>query len=204
MVQDLSALRPPRSELDVDLEHAIKRLPPNATVKGMFVTNVVSQAPDGARGREAIYARAGTSTHKYVPFRDYPYADLIRVLGAVAEVKYPDLSLGQGVRELGKGFYEAFAGSMAGRVMFGLLGRDAERIMPLGYRGWQVCLNFGDIQSEKLGDRHVRYHFKHFPGMVETLDVGVVQGALDFCGERSDQVQIADADGRHWMIDIRW
>jgi len=198
----MSELRSPRTDLAIDLDRAIGRLPPGATIKGMFVNHVAEQAAT-LEVPARLYERAGTSSPRYLAFRDYPYSDLLRVVVRVAAVRYPDRPLAAAAREIGKGFYACFADSMAGRVMFGVLGRDARRVMPMGYRGWQVCVGFGDVRCETIGEDAVRYVFRHFPGLVETLDLGVIEGALDYCGERGD-LRVADDDGRHWIVEVRW
>lgn len=194
--------RRPRDEYRFELEEALATVSPEATVKGLFLQSVIDRVPD----RAALFRRAGLPDRRIVPFLDFPYHHYIQVLVAAAETLHPGVPRTVALRRFHLNYYETFAETLPGRVMFGVLGRDAERVMPIGPRGWQVNLkNAGDVRGTSLGPRHVRYVFAHYPALIcECCDIGVVEGALRFFGESEREVRIRTPRIDHTEIDIRW
>lgn len=146
--------------------------------------NVESRAP-----RFDLFAEAGVKRHRILPFLDYPYAELMRLLVAAAEVLYPTLAAGEGLRRLGRSAYEALLRAQIGKVLFAVVGKDFTRVASLGARGWRVSVNFGKVRFESLGKGHAAYHFSGFPAFIDTYQVGVVEGAMNACG----------VDGEVWV-----
>jgi uncharacterized protein (TIGR02265 family) len=193
--------RLPRDDLHFELADVFSVIRPDAAVKGLFLQKVVDRLPD----RAALFARAGVPDRRIVPFLDVPYHDYFRVLVAAGQILHPDLSPAQALRRLHLPHYQLFAETLAGRVIFGVLGNDAAQVMPLGPRGWQVNLkNMGEVTAQTLGSRHVRYVFAGYPALLaEICDVGVVQGALAFLGEQGT-VRIRTPRPDHAELDIAW
>lgn len=190
---------PDPSRLNVDA--VLARVPSTATVKGLFMETLLQDIDSSER--EQLLARAGITFRRYTTFYDYPYSDLLRLERVLAQRAHPELAEGEGIRKLCSAFYEAFAQTMAGRVVFGVLGRNARRIMPLGPKGWKICVGMGRVESEVVGDTHVRYHFHDYPGLIEAADVGVVEGALGFCRVQGT-IAIAEIREGDAVLDIRW
>lgn len=194
--------RAPRFDRSVQLEEQIRLLPPNAACKGLFFNDPIQRlrkvAPD-----HPLLAPSALAGRRYVPFFDYPYADFIRVLGGVAEAVYPTLPLGEGLRRLGRAGYEALLQSQVGRVIFGVFGRSFEDVVKTGARGWAVSLNFGKVEVEVLGPQHVRYQFAGLPALLETYQVGIVEGAMNVC-QVEGEITVHLRDLANGSFDIRW
>ena len=172
--------RPPRFDRPIDLEAHIAKLPPGATAKGMFLRDPIQYAQATRPGADVL-ARAGISRHRILPFFDYPYPELMRVLVAAAETCWPGEPVGEGLRRLGRRAYGALTSAQIGRVIFAAFGNDFSRVAAVGPRGWKVGLNFGHVRYEALGEGHGVFHVREMPAFLETYQVGVVEGAMQFC-----------------------
>jgi uncharacterized protein (TIGR02265 family) len=190
-------MRRPRAHFDLDLERSIALLPPDAAVKGLFFTDVIERVR-AVTGTDALFADAGVTPRRWIPFFDYPYADWMRIAVVAARLLSPKDPPAEGVRELGRHAYDALLATHVGRVLFGVLGRDAGAVLRLGPRGYALFVNFGSITAEELERGRVRYRFRSFPGFIETYQVGIFEGVLRHCnakGEvRIDMQDLANAD----------
>jgi uncharacterized protein (TIGR02265 family) len=198
----MSALHPPRIELPVDLDAHIARLPPNASCKGFFFTDILNRLKRAHPGNDP-YALAGIPEKRYVPFFEYPYADILRLCFNGAKHLYPNLSIGAGLRELGAHAYDTLLKSPAGRVIAGVFGLDIEQVLPNGIKAYALAINFGKVTIEMLGNRTARYEFRDLPGLLETYQVGVIEGAVRHCGCEPD-VRVSMSDIANASMELRW
>src|SRR5690606_37836071 len=140
---------------------------------------------------------------RFIPFADYPWPQFVRLSVAVANA----IGSGHtalGLREIGRALYDEFADSLVGQVTFGVLRHNADRVIGLGAKAWNMAGIPGRVHSESIEDRHYRYHFVDYPAeLVETVSIGVLEGALHSCGEVS-RLSYARADLMRSVIDIRW
>jgi hypothetical protein len=121
---------------------------------------------------------------------------------AVSDVIAPGRAAG--LRKIGRTLYTEFADSLAGRLTFGLLRNNADRVISLGPKAWNMSGVPGEIVGESVGDCHYRYHFNDYPAEItETLAVGVLEGALVECNE-IPRILFGCADPMHAVLDIRW
>ncbi|KIG17953.1 hypothetical protein DB30_02168 [Enhygromyxa salina] len=192
----------PRAHFELDLEDITARIVGVPTIKGMFFNRTLELVAERADERDIICA-AGLDDDRFVPFRDYPWVNFLRLNCAVSDVIY-DGSRSAGLRHIGRTLYATFADSLPGRVTFGVLRHNADRVMRLGAKAWNMSGNPGEVFAESVGDRHYRYHFARSPSEVtETLGVGVLEGALAECNE-VPRVLFGYADPMHTVLDIRW
>jgi uncharacterized protein (TIGR02265 family) len=191
----------PRTKLELDLDAIAARLPGTATTKGMFFSRALSLVP-GQTDDEPILRAAGLEESRFVPFNNYPWIDFLRLCCAVSDVIAPTRAVG--LRKIGRTLYSEFADSLAGRVTFGLLRNNADRVVSLGPKAWNMSGVPGEVVGESIDDCHYRYHFIDYPSEVaETLAVGVLEGALVECGE-TPRILFGQADPMHAVLDIRW
>ncbi|MFO7564926.1 MAG: DUF2378 family protein [Enhygromyxa sp.] len=191
----------PRTRFEIDVEGIIARVPESVTAKGMFFTRCLALAE--GHDEDQLLRAAGIEVPRLVPFVDYPWASFLRLSIVVADA----ICEGQtsvGLREIGRALYEEFADSLPGRMTFGVLRHNADRVIGLGAKAWNMAGIPGRIHSQSVGDQHYRYHFIDYPSDVtETLGIGVLEGALHSCGE-VPRLSFARADAMNAIIDIRW
>jgi uncharacterized protein (TIGR02265 family) len=191
----------PRVDDAIDLDEHLRRLPADATCKGLYFQDPIERARKIA-GIDVALA-AGLAPRRYVAFREYPYADFLRVLLTTAPIVHPKTPLGEGLRRLGRGAYDAFLGSHVGRVILGAFGTHFEAILLHGRRAYEVSVNFGQVTVEPVGTRHVRYHLANMPAFLETFQVGIVEGAMIACKVRGE-VLVKVEDLANAVFDIQW
>jgi len=194
--------RPPRFEQPIDVDAHLQRLPAGASCRGLYFQSAQAQLQRVAPGH-ALLQPGQPGGRRYVAFNLYPYADFIRLLVAVAPVIYPAVPTGEGLRRLGHGGYDALLSNHIGRVIFGVLGRDFERVLLAGPRGYDVSINFGALRVESVGRCHVRYHFERRPILLSSYQVGIVEGGMRACGV-SGEVQVHLESVERGSFDIRW
>jgi uncharacterized protein (TIGR02265 family) len=191
----------PRTKFELDLDAIAARLSGAPTTKGMFFNRALSLLPDPTDD-ESIIRAAGLAESRFVPFNGYPWMDFVRLCCAVADVIAPRRSAG--LRQIGRTLYSEFADSLAGRVTFGLLRNNADRVISLGPKALSMSGIPGEVVAESIADCHYRYHFSGYPAEIaETLTVGVIEGALVECNE-IPRILFGCADPMHAVLDIRW
>lgn len=188
----------PRFDEDLDTRMYLERVPSNAYCKGMFfhdvlraVRNVDPEAADGLGRR------------RYVPFKDYPLREHMELTSKAVRRLYPGVPTREAMRRLGWLAYPAFVHSMVGRIVFGVLGQDLDKIFEVGPKSFEVSLTRGRATSERLGERHWRYDFADIFGFLDTYYVGVIEGPIRHHG-RIPNVRIHLSTPSDGVMDIQW
>jgi serine/threonine-protein kinase len=176
-------LRLPRLAAPVDLEEHIRRVPPGATVKGMFFVDL-QRASEEAGVWPAVLRTAGVAERRYYAFSDYPMVDNLRLTVAAAAHLHPRLPIGDAVRRLGQGALDVVLASQIGRTLFGILGSHVEPFFLRAPKAFKLLVAAGEVTSEKLSERSYRFRARQLPLFLETYQVGVIEGVLRHCGEK--------------------
>lgn len=188
---------PPRFRAPVDLEGHLALLPRTATCRGLFFQDTLKRLE--AKNR----LPAELASRKYQAFGDYPYGDYLRLQLTAAKALFPLDPPGEGLRRLGQGAYDALLDNHIGRVVFGVFGKNFGLIARMAAKGWGVSMNFGNVRVEDRGGHHVQFLFVGMPAFLETLQVGVVEGAMNACGVRG-AVNVKMRGLQNATFDIRW
>jgi uncharacterized protein (TIGR02265 family) len=191
----------PDFSTDVDPRPYLDRVPLNARAKGMFFHDLVKAAERVAtRLSPAIRAKA---EQRYVSFKDYPLRDHMELSAALAGPLYPGVPTREGMRRLGCLAYPAFAESMVGRVVFGVLGHDLDRVLEIAPKGIELSLSRGRAVSRRVGHAHFRFEMHDIFGYLDSYWVGVVQGPIVSAGKKPD-IRIHLETPSDGVMDIRW
>jgi uncharacterized protein (TIGR02265 family) len=199
-----NAYTEPSFDYDVDLPAELSAVPPSSSCKGMFFATVFERARGVGTPIELCTA-AGIEHKRYLPFVDYALTDFCKLTYAAVQVLYRGEKTAQGLRLLSRGYYETFAQTLSGKIIFGVLGRDAQRMMKVGPKAFSVAIPVpgGSVEVEALGATHMRYHFRDYPIMLNHANIGVCEGALAFCGV-TGRIRIAKQDLGNASYDIQW
>ena len=180
----------------------IAALPSGATCLGLYFSDVLDHA-ENMRPGSGLTDLAGVPRRRYLPFLSYPYADILRLIAAAGRALYPKLTPGEGMRRVGHSAYDRLFSTRVGAVVFGALGRDPARVFLAGPRGYRLSLNFGSVTAESAGSCRVIYRYREMPAMLETYQVGVLEGALRHLGVDGsvlvDVLDLANAD-----VEVSW
>src|SRR5262245_2574051 len=133
---DALPLHPLRLDAAVDLDANLRLLPKNATCKGLYVADALAILRKAAPDRDACEL-AGIPARRYIAFVDYPFPDYLKAVLAAAKHAFPHLSQGAGIHAVGRQAYVALVQNQVGKILFGVLGRDFDRIAEIGAKGWQ-------------------------------------------------------------------
>ncbi len=191
----------PRTRFDIDIDEICARVPASVTTKGMFFNRCLALARE--LDEAALLQAAGLDDDRILPFGDYPWNGFVRLAAAVGEPLHGGRTA-IGLRAVGRTLYDEFADSLPGRMTFGVLRYNADRVIGLGAKAWMMSGSPGRVVSESVGDQHYRYRYLGYPAEVtETLAIGVLESALHSCGEVA-QLGFARLDEMNAIVDIRW
>lgn len=186
----------------LDVEGAIHRCPSAATAKGMFFSRAVELGRRAAPSREHEIWK-GVSQKRWLPFLDYPLREQMRVLANVAPLRFPDVPLREGLRRIGQTTYGTFSESMAGRVLFGAVGRKVESILALGPKAITLSVSHAEVVAEQTEERCYRIAYRSVYCFLDSFHVGVVEGAIVACRETPD-VKVALESPVDGVFEVRW
>lgn len=112
-------------------------------------------------GAEAARACDPQRKGSRTDFFSYPVADYLRTCWDAVDRLEPKLGSADAVfEELGRRTVTGFLGSVLGRTIFTLAGRDPRRFVSAGPAGYRAAVSYGERTVEWLGDRHARMIFK--------------------------------------------
>ncbi|MBL8717931.1 MAG: DUF2378 family protein [Myxococcales bacterium] len=160
----------PPWDAPLDVEAALQHTPANATMKGMFLDAMV----EGAKKRGVTL---GGARARYVPFHDYPIREHMALLVESAHAFYPDLSLRQGLRKLGRGAHAALIASVVGRVVWATAS-DVRTAIEAMVKGYTISVPSCRLSVIECTDRQVTLRVEHVYWFLDSHHVGVFEGAM--------------------------
>jgi len=158
----------------VDAEARVAAIRSGVTTKGMYLADLMDRL-DTQRVDEVWPKLQAPPRHrKYQPFLDYPFADALRWLHAVARHEYPSVSLLEGLRRLGRDTVKVFLASRAGQVVRSMnLGpREALLRMPAM---WKVTDPSHTVIATENSPTEVHFEVRGFPGWIDCGLIGTLE-----------------------------
>lgn len=187
---------------DIDLPPLLAAVPSDATCKGMFLADIVEAVRKRTNGREhELLTLVGRE--KYLAFGDYPLREHVLLTAHAAKLLYPHVPSREGARRIGQAVFPAFSESMIGRVIFGVVGKDLDRIFEVAPRAYQRTLSHGRILASFVGPRHWRYRFEGYYSHLDTFQVGVIEGPILAAG-KTPHVRTRIDSPFLGELDIHW
>jgi uncharacterized protein (TIGR02265 family) len=153
-------------------------VPSEHGVRGLFFNSILREAK--AQGVAISNAR------NYIDFKHYPVREWLELLLEAAGRCHDGLPLRGAVRRMGRLAYPAFAASMVGRVMFGVLGNDIARVMKIASKGYDCSLTHARVVIVAADAHSVRARFEHSYAFIDAYQVGVFEGAIAACKRRGE------------------
>lgn len=155
--------------------------PPEATIKGMFVNDLLEHVAKG--GGRAI------TDKRYVAFKDYPMREYLELAPRACEVAYPGVPPREALRRIGRSAYPTLASTMIGKVIFGVLGKDLEAVMKVAARGYAVAQSAGRADVIEVRPGRAMVKLTNIFTYVDAFQVGVFEGAILAC-DREGEVRV--------------
>jgi uncharacterized protein (TIGR02265 family) len=186
---------------DLDVEAFVGRVPKDAACKGMYFADLLTILRRLGSGGDARVA--DLMTKRYVPFRDYPLADHMRMTAVASRLLFPDCCTREAMRRLGWKAFPTFVQSLIGRIVFKTLGPDLDQIFAAGPKSFEVSLTRGRAKATRLGDAHWSYEFREMYGFLDTYYVGVMEGPIRRYGF-TPEMRLGLSDPSTGSMIIRW
>lgn len=139
---------------------------------------------------------------RYVPFQFYPLREHAQILVEASARVFPQYSLRQGLRRLGRGAPTAFVSSTLGRVVL-QTAQGVPAVVNALAKGYELNMMPGRAYVEHPRPRVLDVTLEQVLFFVDSHHVGAFEGALQFAGERG-RVRIHRSDASHIVLRIEW
>lgn len=157
--------------LDGSAVHAA--IPADAFSKGFLLAGIVKGCE--RRGKKLDVGKS------YVAFKDYPTAEYAEICERAARLLWPEESPREGLRRVGHMAYPDLAGTLIGRVVFGVLGKDIRAITRIVDKAYSISGTRGKATVLQLGDDSSVVRLEEAFVYVDCLQIGAFEGALMAC-----------------------
>jgi uncharacterized protein (TIGR02265 family) len=111
-------------------------------------------------------------------FKDYPMRRFMELLLEGACQLASEQSPGRGLRALGKLAFPALSGSVVGKVIFSVAGRDWPSALHLAPKAYKVSTHPGTASVVDLGPNYARVELRNLYNFGDSYHVGVFEGAM--------------------------
>jgi uncharacterized protein (TIGR02265 family) len=186
---------------NVDAEARVAAIPTAVTTKGMYLADLMSRLDE--RHVEEVWPKLQSAPrHRtYQPFLDYPFADALRWLHAVARSQYPNSALLEGLRRLGRDTVKVFLASRAGQVVRSMnLGpREALLRMPAM---WKVTDPSAVVTAAERGPTEVHFEVRGFPGWIDCGLIGTLEQVV-LSRDAEPEIEVALFSPTHGEFTVR-
>jgi len=154
----------------LDETSCIRAIPADATMTGMFLESAVALARE--RGHEIRAPRA-----RYVAFQRYPLKEHCQILVLVARALYPNVTLREGLRKLGRGAPHVLLQSTLGRVVLGSVEGPIATLEAMG-RSYALHMRPANLAIERAGDKAAIIRMSEIHNFLDSHNVGVFEGVM--------------------------
>jgi len=186
---------------NADPEARVAAIRSVVTTKGMYLADLMARL--GERHIEEVWPtlQAAPRHRKYQPFLDYPFADALRWLHAVARAQYPTVPLLEGLRRLGRDTVKVFLTSHAGQVVrsMNLSPRDALLRMPAM---WKVTDPSAVVVATEPGPYTVHFDVRGFPGWLDCGLIGTLEQVV-LSRDAEPEIDVALFGPEHGQFTVR-
>ncbi len=158
----------------LDVDKYVEACPPDVMTRGMFFQDI-------ANALEQRKLPVNT-TKKYAAFGQYPAREFIKIAADAAGKIFPGVPARAGLCHLGRLAYPTFKETMIGKVMYGVLSNDVEKIMKIAPRGYPAALSSANVTIVTIGKDHCHFNLKGMFTFVDSYQLGVVEGVPMSCG----------------------
>jgi uncharacterized protein (TIGR02265 family) len=165
----------PQFEHPLDVDEYLNLVPGSATIKGIFVSSLIDRL-----GPER--AQLAVTRPRYLPFKDYPLIEQVKLVAAIAPLLYPKLSLREAIRRLGHSIYPAFAATLVGKVSFAAVGHDVRTLLTAGAKAYQYSSSVGRAEVVEFREGFCLLNMREMYNFIDCYQVGILEGALATLG----------------------
>lgn len=185
----------PDFQAPLDVAGWDNRVLPDSTVKGWVMAGML----------DAVKAAGKTlpGVGPFTSFKDYPGITINHVAIRAASTLYPGMPQREALRRVGRLAYPTLTTTLAGRVLFGVLGKDIHAVLKLAAKAYDLAGKPGRCTTVELGPNHVVLRLDDVFSYTDCYQVGVLEGALEACG-RTGTVQYREETPRVHLLRAQW
>jgi uncharacterized protein (TIGR02265 family) len=173
-----SAFVAPDWDAPLDAAAYIEASPPGASIKGMFATAVA----EGARTRRITLPSARA---RYLAFQDVPLREYMTLLVEAARAFFPQATLRQSLRKLGRSSRDIFAQSIVGRVVLSTA-EDLPGALVACAKAYAISTPPARAEVREMTQSRAVVTFSDVYHFLDSHHVGVLEGIARGCGVRVD------------------
>ena len=183
----------PDLQSPLDVEARLSQTPTSSTTKGMFLEQLGRAARTSGVPCEA----------RYVPFREYPLQDFMRLLNDCARARFPKLPVREAFRRVGWDAFPTLMNSVAGKVIFSFARADAHGVLRLAPQGYKQSLSHCTVALRVSSPGQVVLEYRDVWNFPECYHVGVVEGACRAFGSEA-RVRVRVLSPCNVDMLVRW
>lgn len=172
----------------LDVDAYVGAVPPGASAKGMFSAAILETAK--SRGLPLPAAR-----ERYLSFEDVPMREYILLLVQAARVFFPDTTLRQGLRKLGRATRDVFERSIVGAV-FMSTGDDLPGAIAAAAKAYAIMTPPSRFEILESTPKRIVVSLTSVYNFLDCHHVGVLEGLA-----RGHGIQVAARVRLHSMFD---
>jgi uncharacterized protein (TIGR02265 family) len=184
---------PPWNE-PLDAEAAVLAVPEDALVRGFMTIPMIAEAKKLGMSWQPPRAR-------YIPFNFYPLREHVQMLVWHCTALFPDLSLREALRKLGRGAPNALLGSTVGKVTMGSA-EGVRDIVTAFTKAYELSLQPCSTEIIRDGRRHIIVSLASVPYFLDCHHVGAFEGAMKRAGVRGTvAINVLSNAAAHFLLE---
>ncbi len=192
--------RDPDERFRWELNARLAATTPKDQARGMFFNGCVN----AVRRHAGEAAAAGLSSQKWVDIFNYPVSDFLVMAWPAIDRLSPLCGGREGaLRRLGRQAVDDFLGSMTGKTLLGLVGREPRRLLSSTPASYRAALSYGERRLEFTGEKSARLVVvRDF--MPAAYHEGVLAAAVEATGGRNVKVTSKSTGLLDATYEIHW
>jgi hypothetical protein len=186
----------------IDNEAFVRGIPENALDKGFFSNQFIEVIEQNNPTALPQYLKL--YPEKFPAFRDVSLKISTRRFFETACLAFPELPPAEAMRRVARQIYPQILGTMLGKVIFAMLGKDIVSILRNGPRAFELFEKNGTRATfSLLSHNHCRYDFEPSYNLIEATQVGIFEGAALYCGFATE-ITVQRTDWFCGSLECRW
>ncbi len=186
-----------------DLAKRIAAATPSDTSRGLNFNTVFGLVEDLLGEKEAKKVDP-QGKGKRVDFFSYPIAEYLTITWDAADRLEDRMGSTKAVfEELGRRTVTGFLGSLLGKTIWAMAGKDPRRVIAAGPAGYRSAVSYGERRAEFPGEKSARLVFQR-DFMPALFHAQVIRTALEFTDAKSPRVVGRDTGFLDSEYQIDW
>ncbi|WP_236604808.1 DUF2378 family protein [Sandaracinus amylolyticus] len=191
---DPSGFVDPPWNTPLDVQSVIRAIPESATIAGMYLEPLVREAR--RLGRSLPSAR-----QRYVAFQFYPLREHVTVLVEGTQALFPELSMREALRKLGRGAPRALVQTTLGKIVLGSTEGVLQSLDAI-VKTYNTNIKPARAETIESSTHGAIVRLERVPFLLDSHHVGVFEGSMSYAGVRGTvKVRMRGADAADFLCE---